>query len=270
MAFEVVNSGGQNWADFETRTNPTATESNVMQSKLDRLCCDGGRIDIDLTYQVNGGGASIDFTQNTAIAGLRYYNLYVTDGVGNEATGQIDVTATTTPVNVDTSGLDASKAWKVSADLSGSTPAIECECTSCYMFTIGSPSTNPTDTIDTADVVGALSVDVSATGLAKVTVADAGSQALPAATVGDVVDVQLYITNTTAGSLVDISNVSVSGDGSFTQVGFTPVKVNDSLEVVAWIVRMDTASVGAKSATVTITSDDAASPYNFNLTLTVA
>lgn len=270
MAFTVKNSGGANWADFKERTNPLATPANVMKAKLDRLCCDGGRIDIDLTYQVNNAGDDIDFTQNTAISGLRFYTIYVTDGQGNEAVGAIDVAATTTPINIDTSALDASQPYKVEAKLSNAVPAIECECDSCYGFTIGSPSTNPTDTIDTAQVVGALAVSVEATGLAKVAVASGGSQAIPAATVGDVVDVALYLSNATASSLLTATSVAVSGDGSFSAVGFTPLTLDDSLENNQWVVRMDTASAGAKSATVTIVSDDAASPYTVTLTLTVA
>ena len=112
MAFNKVNTvaEGASWADFQTRNNPLAGDSNVIKVYgFDNPGCPGDRIDIDLTYAVNSAGADVDFTQNTVISGLRYYKIYVTDNCGNEATALIDVTATTTPVNLDTSGLEASR-----------------------------------------------------------------------------------------------------------------------------------------------------------------
>ena len=268
MAFEIKNSGGASWGDFKTRTNPTATATNVYKAKVESLCC-GARIDIDLTYQVNNAGADVDFTQNTVIADLRYYTIYLCDGDGNEAVGAIDIAATTTLINVDTSALNAGQTWNVQVKLSNSVPTVDCDCDSCYMFDIAGASGNPTDTITTADLVGALSVDVDGT-----TVATAGTAVLAAASIGDVVVAALDLSNVTANSLLNISSVTVSGDGSFNApggLGFLPVTLDDATSNNQWSVLMDTATAGApKSATVTIVSDDAASPYVITIEVTVS
>jgi hypothetical protein len=272
MPFESTNTvlEGSSWADFQTRTNKLTNATNVEVVRgFSRPGCDGGDVDIDLTYAVNSAGADVDFTQNTVISGLRYYKIRVTDGKGQEATGLVDVTATTTPINIDTSSLDASQTWCVEVILTDDSPGTNCACENVYTFAIGDIPSNPTDTITTADVVGALAIQVDVDGV-KTSVADGGSQALTAASVGDVVDVRIYITNSTADSLVTISAATAVTDGSFIHTGYLPTIVNDSAEISAWVVRMDTASAGAKTCTVTFTSDDAASPYNFNLTLTVA
>jgi hypothetical protein len=224
-------------------------------------------VDIDLTYAVASSGAQITFTQNTVIADLEYYKLYITDGCGNEAYDEIDVTATTTPVVVDTSGLDASKDWCVKVIVSMGASQPNCTCENTYNFEIGTPSSDPTDTITTADVVGALSVAVNGA-----TVADGGTAALGAASVDDVVTATIAITNTTADSLVTIPSggITGSGDGSFSQTGFTPVIIDNSITYSEFVVTMDTATIGAKTFSLVVTSDDAASPYNVDITLTVS
>ena len=272
MAFEQTNTvtEGASWADFQERNNPLAGDANVVKVYgLSRGCCCGEALDITLLYAVQGAGASINFTQTVAITGLRYYKIRVTDNCDNEAVGLIDVTATTTLINVDTSGLDASKTWQVQFFLGTPTAGVDCACETCGSFDINDIPSNPTDTITTVPVVGALAVSVDVDGV-KTAVASGGSQALTAASVGDVVDVIVYITNATADSLVTISGATAVTDGSFVQVGSLPAILDDSIEVTAWVVRMDTAAAGAKTATVTYTSDDAASPYTFDLTLTVA
>lgn len=272
MAFLKVNTvaEGASWADFQTRNNPLAGDSNVIKVYgFDNPGCPGDRIDIDLLYAVVSGGASINFTQTVNITGLRYYKITVTDNCGNEAVGLVDINSVTTLINIDTSGLDASKTWKVSVALSDDAPQPDCACEGTYTFNIADIASDPTATIDTAPVVGALAVSVDVSGT-KTAVADGGTQALTAASVGDIVDVIIYITNSTADSLVTISGATAVTNGSFNQVGTLPAIVDDSTEITAWVVRMDTAGAGAKTCTVTFTSDDAASPYNFNLTLTVS
>jgi len=272
MAFENANTvtEGASWADFQNRNNPLAGDANVVKVYgLSRGCGCGEALDITLLYAVVGGGTSINFTQTVAIAGLRYYKIRVTDNNGNEAVALIDVAATTTLVNLDTSGLDASKTWQVQFFLGTPTAGVDCACETCGSFDIADIPSNPTDTITTVPVVGALAISVDVDGV-KTAVADGGTQALTAASVGDIVDVIVYVSNATANSLVTINGATAVTDGSFIQVGSLPAIVNDSVEITAWVVRMDTATAAAKTATVTYTSDDAASPYNFDLTLTVA
>lgn len=267
MAFEQSNitPAGARWSDFQTRTNKTTNAANVQILKgVEREGC-GDRIDIDLTYAVGSAGAQITFTQNNAISGLRYYKIYVTDNVGNEVTDLVDVAAVTTPIVTNTSGLDASQTWSVFVALSDSAGQPDCSCESKYRFDISDVPGNPTDTIDTADVVGALAATINGTS-----VADGGSVALTAASVGDVVTARLALTNSTAGSLVTISSITGSGDGSFSQIGYLPIIVNDSSTYNEFVVTMDTASAGAKTFSIVVTSDDAASPYNIDVTLTVS
>ena len=90
-------------------------------------------------------------------------------------------------------------------------------------------------------------------------------QFLAAASIGDVVVAALDLSNVTADSLLNVSSVTVSGDGSFDApggLGFLPIILDDATSNNQWSVLMDTATAGApKSATVTIVSDDVASPY---------
>jgi hypothetical protein len=272
MAFENANTvaEGASWADFQNRNNPLAGDANVVKVYgLSRGCCCGDALDITLLYAVNNAGGDIDFTQTVAITGLRYYKIRVTDNCGNEAVGLIDVTATTTLINVDTSGLDASKTWQVQFFLGTPTAGVDCDCETCGSFDIDDVAGNPTDTVTTVPAVGTLAISVDVDGV-KTAVADGGTQALTAASVGDVVDVIVYITNTVADSIVTISNATAVTDGSFNQVGILPALVDDSTEITAWVVRMDTAAAGAKTCTVTFTNDGTIVTYNFDLTLTVA
>lgn len=273
MPFEKTNNPveGASWADFQARNNPLAGDSNVMKVYgLNNPGCDDDRLDIDLTYAVNGGGASIDFTQNTNITGLRYYKIYVTDQNGQEASGLVDIADVTTGINIDTSALNPAYQWKVAVSLSPAAPAVDCNCETCYFFYIDGIAGNPTDTIETATPQGTLQTQVSADGVAKTVVASGGSQALTAAAVGDVVEVQVYLSSTVAGSLMQVQAASVSGDGSFSQLAPLPVLLNDSIEVTSFVVLMDTSSAGAKTATVTFANDGTVTPHTFDLTLTVA
>ncbi|MHC4105676.1 MAG: hypothetical protein ACYSR9_12105 [Planctomycetota bacterium] len=274
MAFENANTvaEGASWADFQNRNNPLAGDANVVKVYgLTRGCCCGDALDITLLYAVNNAGGDIDFTQTVAITGLRYYKIRVTDNCGNEAVGLIDVTATTTLINVDTSALDASKTWQVQFFLASAVAGVDCNCETCGSFDINDVTGNPTDTITTVPAQGTLVSEVSATGLAKVVVADAGTQAIPAASVGDVVDVQIYLSNSVADSILSVTAATAVTDGSFVQVGTPlPVLIDDSTEITAWVVRMDTASAGAKTVTVTFTTDGTIATHNFDLTLTVA
>lgn len=272
MAFENANTvtEGASWADVQIRNNPLAGDANVVKVYgLSRGCCGGDPNDITLLYAVQGAGASINFTQTVAILGLRYYKIRVTDNCGNEATGNVDVTTTTTLINIVTSNLDASKTWTVQFFLGTPTAGVDCNCETSGSFDIDDIGSNPTDTVTTVPATGTLAVSVDVDGV-KTAVADGGTQALTAASVGDIVDVIVYITNTVADSVVTISNATAVTDGSFNQVGILPALVNDSEEITAWVVRMDTASAAAKTCTVTFTSDGTVVTYNFNLTLTVA
>ncbi len=270
MAFEKINSPapGANWGQFQPRTNKLTNPANVQILRgVWKPGCEGMDVDIDLTYLVAGGGATTTFTQNSALSGLKYYKIYLTDGIGNEVQSALDVAAITTPVAVDTSTLDPSQDWcvKVIVSMGGSQP--DCNCENTYNFDIGGPSSNPTDTIETADIVGALAVTVEG-----VAVASGGSAALAAAAVDDVVTARIGITNATANSLVTVSTngVTGTGDGSFAEIGYTPITLDDATESNGFLVSMDTTSAGAKTFTVTIVSNDAASPYTFDITLTVA
>lgn len=271
MPFVKTNDGSADWSDYQTRTNKLTNAGNVQILKgVDKPGCCDSDVDINLSYVVASSGAQITFTEAVAISGLRYYKIYVTDGVGNEATGLIDVTSTTTPLVLDTSALDAGQDYCVEVIVSQGAAQPDCNCENKYRFEIAGPASDPSGSVATADTVGALSVAVESTnGLAKTTVADGGSQAVPNPSIGDTVLVTVYITNTTADSLVNISSVVLSGDGSLAQAGFTPLVVDDALENNAWVISLDT-TAGVKTTTLTITSDDAASPYNFNLTYTPA
>ena len=266
MAFIKTNTGDTKWSDLLPKTNKLTNPANVEILKgFDKPGCSGENIDIDLTYQVNNQGADVDFTQNSVIAGLRYYKINVTDGVGGEATALIDVSATTTPVNLDTSALDASQDWSVVIYISNDFPGAGCLCENKYQAGIASPSTNPTDTITTADLVGALAVSVNGTA-----VADGGSFGFGASAVGDVLTATLSITNATAGSLVTVSSITGSGDGSFSSISYTPFILDDAAANGEVKVVLDTATVGAKTFSLVIASDDAATPYNIDITTTVA
>jgi hypothetical protein len=266
MPFNTTKASGKNWGDYQKRDAPLANAANVLKSYgWGKYSGCGERTDIDLTYAVQSAGASINFTQNTAIAGLRYYNISVCDGNGNEAYGQVDINATTTLINIVTSNLNPAKTWVVNVSLASASVPTDCNCPDNYTFEINSIASNPTDTIETAETVGALSVAVDG-----VTVADGGTATLAAATVGDVVVATLAISNSTANSLVTVLAVSGSGDGSFTKLGVVPFKVDDTDSITAWHVTMDTSSAAVKTFSVVITSDAAVIPYNVDIEVTVS
>ena len=268
MPFEVYSKASdKSIGDYLRRNNPLADARNVQIVRgLNNPGCDDAPLNIDLTYQVNGAGASVDFTQNTALTGLRYYKIRICDGQKNEVWGLIDVNATTTPVNVVTSALDASQPWAVTAFLSNQgIVGVDCACEDTFNFTIGNVSANPTATHDTNPVVGALAVSVDGTP-----VASGATHVLAGASVDDVVKAAISITNATADSTVRIALVSGSGDGSFSQVGYVPVLVQDDDTIVAWQALIDTSSAAVKTFSVTIDSDDAATPYTFDIECTVS
>ena len=276
--FDVTNDvqPGASWADFEQQNNPLAAAYNVIKVYgLNNPGCNDAGLDITLLYAVNGAGASIDFTQTVAISDLRYYKIAVTDCEGNEAAGLLDVTSITTLKNIDTSALNPAKAWKVTVYLTDAVTGIDCVCESGYQFFIADIPGNPTDTITTVAATGTLAVEVDVSGT-KTAIADGGTQALNGGTaaVGDVVNARIYITNIVAGSLVTISAVAASGDGSFNSPngaqGITPVLVNDSVSIQSWVANIDTSTVGAKTLTVTITNNSTIAVYNFDLTVTVS
>jgi hypothetical protein len=278
LLFDATNDyqQGNSWADYELRNNPLAHAPNVVQVRgLDRPGCNEARIDITLLYAVVGAGASINFTEQVALAGLGYYKIRVTDRWGNEATGNVDVTAVTTLININTSALDASKTWTVQVMVAGSNAGNECDCEWAYEFEIASIASNPTATPTSVHPQGTLLTQVDVSGT-KTTVADGGTQALNggAASVNDVVNARIYITNTVAGSIVNISAVVATGNGDFNYpngaVGTVPVLVNDTGEIQEWVANIDTSTVGAKTMTVTITNDGTVTTHNFDLTVTVS
>ena len=161
--FDVTNDvqPGASWADFEQQNNPLAAAYNVIKVYgLNNPGCNDAGLDITLLYAVNGGGASIDFTQTVSISDLRYYKIAVTDCEGNEAAGLLDVTSITTLKNIDTSALNPAKAWKVTVYLTDAVTGIDCVCESGYQFFIGDIPGNPTDTITTVPATGTLAVEV--------------------------------------------------------------------------------------------------------------
>jgi len=278
LLFDVTNDvqEGASWADFQLRNNPLATASNVIQIHgLNNPGCDDAGIDITLLYAVVGAGASINFTEGVALADLRYYKISVTDGDGNEASGLVDVNSVTTLINIDTSGLNAAKTWKVAVYVADSIAGVDCNCESGYTFLIDSIGSNPTDTKTSVPAVGPLLTQVDVSGV-ETTVADGGTQALNGGTasVDDVVNARIYITNTVAGSLVKITAVVASGDGDFNApngaVGVVPVLVDDSTSIQEWVANIDTSTVGAKTLTITITNDGTVTTHNFDLTVTVS
>jgi hypothetical protein len=278
LLFDTTNDyqQGNSWADYEQRNNPLAHAPNVVQVKgLDRPGCDGDRIDITLLYAVVTAGTSINFTEQVALAGLGYYKIRVTDNCGNEATGNVAVTAVTTLINIVTSGLDASKTWTVEVMVAASNAGNECDCEWAYEFDIASIASNPTATPTSVHPQGTLLTQVDVSGV-KTTVADGGTQALNGGTasVGDVVNARIFITNTVAGSIVNVSAVVASGDGDFDYpngaVGVVPVLVNDTGEIQEWVANLDTSSAAAKTMTITITNDGTVTTHNFDLTCTVS
>jgi hypothetical protein len=151
----------------------------------------------------------------------------------------------------------------------------ECDCEWAYEFDIASIASNPTATPTSVHPQGTLLTQVDLSGV-KTTVADGGTQALNGGTasVGDVVNARIFITNTVAGSIVNVSAVVASGDGDFDYpngaVGVVPVLVNDTGEIQEWVANLDTSSAAAKTMTITITNDGTVTTHNFDLTCTVS
>lgn len=270
MSFLKVNDvvAGSSWADTQRRFNRLAKDANGIKLKGNEFeGCEQYRQQINLQGVLTGNGAQIAFSNLTAIAGVVYYKITATDQSGNRQSVVLAPSDVTVAVNMNTSNLNNQDKWLIQVGVSIASPiATEGDCQNAFAYQIANPAVNQTVTKDTRDQIGTLSVAVNDT-----TVADGGSIALAAATVGDIVYGKLKISEI-AGQIVSISNITVSGDGSFPQAfsPFLPAKVGASGSLEGIWVLMDTAAAGAKTASVVITSDDSASPYNLDITLTVA
>lgn len=254
-------------AGYEQPNNPLATPNTMTPKGLRRIGANNAKIQVNLLYAVQGGGASINFTQQTALADLLYYTIRVSDEHKNEASGQINNILTTVLINIDTSSLDPSDKWSIELFIDNTSISNDTKA-SIYEFKVDSIGSDPTATVFTGAIVGTLAVTVDG-----VSIASGGSHALAGASVGDVIVASLVISQAMASAINTIVSVLVTGDGTFDapgSVGHLPTPIVQGANKNDWKVLMDTSGAGAKTAIVAIISDDAATPYIVDITLVVS
>lgn len=273
MALPNNYVAGRSWADLKNYTNPTTAEENALKSKLTRMpCCDDAPTP-NTDILVDGTGANTTFTENQIGANeVRYYNVRINDQSGNFAAGSFDV-ATMAALVVDTSGLNLNDNWTVIVEAGLPGAGDECDCTAQGELQIVGTKPNAAANINFVQSAGTLSLQVQATNngveiFAKATVADAGTAALGAISVGDTTLVNVYFLET-AGAPLTIQNIATA----MTEESkiYLQAIIAPNGEIAGYQVSVDTSAPAAISETITVTSNDPANPsYVITITATVS
>jgi hypothetical protein len=231
-----------------------------------QLAGDMHRVPFNLTFSVNAGGTQATI-EETVLTGFSVYHMTIIDQNGNVAEG--DIAAVSTPVNIDTSGLDASSGWMLKVQLekpNATNPELALDNGS-FAYEVEVPkSAALTFNNQAGEGTPSLKIDGN-------TVADAGSYNAGSVSVGDVVllDATILNTETAKNGAFQLDTVTIAGDGSFFAAGITPVLIAPEAESNAWKILMDTAGAGAKAATLTFTSSRSSNvSYSITINLTVA
>lgn len=225
------------------------------------------RIPFVLALSVNAGGTQATVTES-GISSFFAYNIYFVDAEGNEsAIGTI--TAISTPVNISTSNLNPNVAWKMKVLLQQNNANLDAARNKADFTADVNVPKSFSQTYSNAEGQGTPSAKVDGT-----TVADTGTHTYGGTVnVGDVVVLPITILNTATAEngAFFLQTVSISGDGSFSSQGVTPVPVVPLGESGAWGVLLDSAAAGAKTATITFTSTRSSNvSYTFDIDYTVS
>jgi len=244
-------------------TNPFAEESNVVKVRIAET---GDCTPIPLVLDLDIDGALLLDMSNqlTDTTLYNYINVTVTDG-SNELSTVWNATTNAFP-SLDLSTFDVSKDWVVDVAYAPSAVVgVDCPCHKSFKYVVKGTKANFTKTFDASQAVAVLSVKVNGNA-----VADGGTETLAAASVGDTIIVPVVLSNTGVANLT-IQSVQLSGDGEASGYFYQYGALEGANEFTFLNLEMDTATVGTKTATITIATDEAANPiYTLDVEVTVS
>lgn len=245
-------------------TNPFAEESNVVKVRIAETG-DCEFLPLNLGLAINAGATLATFTNN--LSAQRLYNVLsarLTDG-SNEAVSVYDA-ATAGTFTIDTTAFDVSKDWVLEVFYAPvGAYGVDCPCQKSFTYKIVGTKASFAKTFNASQAVAVLAVKVDGSA-----VADGAAATLAAASVNDVVIAVVNLENTGVANL-NITDINVTGDGSVSGYAYLNGSLEGGNNYDFLSVAMDTATAGAKTATVTIATDEAANPiYTIDIDLTVA
>jgi hypothetical protein len=256
-------------AQFYSRTNKLALESNALQMKVERQYCE--QLELVGDFVVDSGAETVTFTAASPTSGydVRYFQIFIQDESGNSASSTVTDTALAAPVVVDIAALNANDNWYITVYFSNEKEVvIDCGCKTFGEIKVVAPSSDPTVSVNTvlqdaqiievfeadgttAIVDGGAAYDLGSfpagggSEAATIIVKNAGDMVLKIETLAFAADVDAISTTTP-------QYIYAAGSG---EVNFT----------------VDTSGgAGAKTGSITITSDDPAnSSYIVNIAFTL-
>lgn len=245
-------------------TNPFADSQNAAKLRISKTgkCED---TPLNLSYAVNAGATLVTFTNNlSASQNYRYVTVRITDG-SNEIQTSYDSAAAST-FTADVSAFDANNDWTFHVSYAPPTAlGADCPCGEYFKDKLVGTKASATGSWNSTQAVAVLNVKVN-----DATVADGGTATLAAASVGDVVIADVVLENTGVQNLA-ILDFGFSGDGEADGYVTTDAVLPESGSYQFASIVMDTATVGTKTVTVAIGTDEAANPiYTIDIEVTVS
>jgi len=252
---------------FFSRTNKLANESNALQMKVERQSCDQLEFDVEIIVDSGANTLTINTSAPTNAYDFRYFQAVVSDEDGNHASNT--GTGVIASLVVDTTELNVNKNWYLTVYASDDTDVLtECGCKSFAEIEIDSPSTDPTITVNTefidAQKIGVLQADGSTPVVDGGAAYDLGSYAA-----GGGSESQSILVKNDGKFVLKLSAVGISADvDGVTFTNPTYVYPNQSVAIAFTV---DTSGgAGAKTGSLTITSDDPSNPsYVVNVAFTL-
>lgn len=245
-------------------TNPFADSTNVIKVRIAETG-DCEFLPLDLALAINTGATTATFTNNLSAQPLyKVLSVRMTDG--NEESVSIYDPSTLAAFTIDTTIFDVSKDWLVEFFYAPSVSlGADCPCQKSFTYEIKGAKASFAKSFVSSQAVAVLEVEVNDT-----VIADGAAFTFPAASLNDVILAEVKLKNTGVANL-DVQNISLTGDASFVGYAQKNGSLPESGEYVYVTVQLDTSSIGAKTSTVTIATDEAANPiYTVDIDVTVA